>query len=136
MRVLKRVAGVGLVLFLSVSAAGCSDWPDGPANPGTVRVYTGDSFKTWQLAPCQTADDTSLSVTGSDAMGGRVVIQVEGGTGDITVFDGTSVTMTGDVVEYQMDAEQLFTAKGDYQRGEDSGKLKLDGNCSSAIPGQ
>ena len=132
MRMKQAVGSAALVAALAVTATGCSSWPEGPPNPGTVRVFQdGDFTKTWQLAECDSPSDSSLMVTGSDGMGGRIVINITDGTGDFTEFKGLqSVELAGSVEEYSMDADGMFTAKGTYGSGEDGGKLKLEGDCT------
>ena len=123
-----------LALAFASALTGCSDFPEGDANPATVRVYLDRDFdQTWQLAACDTANEASLSVTGTNTLGGRIVIDISDGTGNVTVFsDATTIGLTGSIEEYEIDEEQLFTAKGEYRSGEDGGKIELEGNCSPA----
>lgn len=129
----KLATATALALAMAAPITACSDFPEGDAYPSTVRVYLDRDFdQTWQLAACDTPDDTTLRVTGSNALGGRIVIDVTGGSGNVTIFsDATTVGLTGNIDEYGIDSERLFTAKGEYRSGEDEGKIELEGNCSA-----
>ncbi len=120
---------------LAAALAGCSDFPEGDPNPATVRLYLDRDFdQTWQLAACDTPDDQSIAVTGTNAAGDRIVIDIAGGTGTATVFaDTTTVALTGTIDDYDFDSEEaLFDAEGEYRSGEETGKLELKGNCTPA----
>jgi hypothetical protein len=128
-------AAAAAALALAASLAGCSDFPAGDPNPSTVRVYLDRDFdQTWQLAECNAPDEESLAVTGTNAAGERIVIDISGGTGNATIFAGTTtIALSGTIDDYDFDAEdQLFDAEGEYRAGEEEGKLELRGNCSSA----
>jgi hypothetical protein len=62
-----------------------------------------------------------------------IIIDISDGTGDVTVFsDATTISLTGNIDDDEIDEEQLFTAKGDNTSGEDGGNIELEGNCSTA----
>ena len=131
----KLAAAATAALALVAPLAGCSDFPEGDPNPSSVRVYLDRDFdQTWQLVTCDPADEESLAVTGSNAAGERLVIDISGGTGSATVFaDTTTVVWSGTLDDYDFDGEeQLFDAEGEYRSGEETGKLELQGNCSPA----
>jgi hypothetical protein len=128
-------AAASAALALVAPLAGCSDFPEGDPSPSTVRVYLDRDFdQTWQLATCDPADEESLAVTGSNAAGERLVIEISGGTGNATVFaDATTITWSGTLDDYDFDSdEQLFDAEGEYRTSEETGKLELQGNCTPA----
>ena len=131
----KLAAAATAALALAAPLAGCSDFPEGDANPGTVRVYLDRDFdQTWQLANCDPADEESLAVTGTNTAGERLVIEINGGTGSATVFaNTTTIAWSGTIDDYDFDSEeQLFEAEGEYQAGEETGNLELQGNCTPA----
>lgn len=132
---LRLAVATTATLVMAASLAGCSDFPEGDPNPSTVRVYLDRDFdQTWQLAACDPADEESLAVTGSNTAGQRLVIEITGGTGNATVFaDATAIAWSGTLDDYDFDTEeQLFDAEGEYQAGEETGKLELQGNCTPA----
>ena len=136
MRATRSLIAAAGVLLLAVSSSGCSDFPSGDPSLGTVRVYLdGDFDQTWQLAECSTADEASLAVTGSNTFGQRLVIEISGGAGDVTVFDDIStIALSGSVEDYEVNDDGVFTAKGGYSAGEDEGDIELEGLCSGAGP--
>lgn len=131
MRTLPAIARIGIAVGLAFSAAGCSDdWIDGPPDPSTVRVFIDREFDyTWQMSVCESANDESLTVTGSDGMGGAIFVEILDGSGTVSIVRN-SAPITGAIDRYEMDDDRIFTAKGDYEAGGESGPLELEGNCS------
>jgi hypothetical protein len=110
----------------SVSSPGSADLPR------WAKVSWNGNEMTFALVMCSAPSGEELLVSGSDDAGKPIVIEVNDGTGEVSVFDPA----TGDDVviaalsEYEIDDDGSFSGSGTVSSG-GSGTLDLEGKCQS-----
>lgn len=123
-------AAFALVLPLSACTGDDGNIPDTPPTEMKARVIQGGDSKTYDLTACAMIDEQSLTAYGTDHVLDFLVMNIEDGSGDITVLNGTETpSLQGTTTSYAPESDGLFTVEGvDSREGEET--FQVWGNCN------